>query len=815
MYTLYDDIQSFKPAVALGNRVGRGTLGKIRFVGVSMLIGGGAVAAGLYFFPEPLEPYTMYRNIAAGIGLLGLAAWLDSLMGTVYHNSYYFKGMQSILGLEETPAQGATYDVAEVVLKNPDDIGKAFVDSSIGQTILIRSGITMDAIGLYRDGKRQTISASMVTLPEEEIFSLIGLGKFIITNDVAFTAMLKQAGVQEQTFISTLRWMVGSQHQYKRQLRWWSRDNLSQLSGLGRELSFGTAYQLQQFARDIRTTAVFSTLTRDSAFAKEKITEIEQTLARAKASNVLLIGESGVGKTDLLIEVARRMRTGQSLDALTNEHLVVLDTNRLFALHAEKHSLEQAIITMFSEAANAGHVIVVIENISTVIKEAQALGVYLPELLDEYLALPDVHIIGTDTPQAYHAHLENLGGFTRRFAEIMIETPDHSATTRVLQNIALQEETKRNILFTYTAIDTIAIAADRHIVEGVMPDKAVALLLDVAGVATSSGTAFITDDFVHQVVSDKTGIPTGPIKAAERDQLLHLEDTMHSLVAGQNKAVTAIAKTLRRARTNIQAIDKPIGSFLFLGPTGVGKTETAKALATVFFGGEHNLQRLDMSEYSGDQALEQLIGATEQAGALPSLLREHPYCVLLLDEFEKASQSVHDVFLQILDEGVFTDGRGQQINARNTIIIATSNAGSQLILETVQSRGELDQLNQSIIDHIISKGLFRPELINRFDTTVIFEPLTISEQTMVANLMLKELYQRIAEKGYQLQVGKDLLTLLVEKGYHPEFGARPMRRVIQDVIEEKIATKIISGEVQKGDTINLTQADFTEAELAA
>jgi hypothetical protein len=182
--------------------------------------------------------------------------------------------MQSILGLEETPAQGATYDVAEVVLKNPDDIGKAFVDSTIGQTILIRSGITMDAIGLYRDGNRQTISASMVTLPEKEIFSLIGLGKFIITNDVAFTAMLKQAGVQEQTFISTLRWMVGSQHQYKRQIRWWSRDNLSQLSGLGRELSFGTAYQLQKFARDIRTTAVFSTLTKDSAFAKEKITEI-------------------------------------------------------------------------------------------------------------------------------------------------------------------------------------------------------------------------------------------------------------------------------------------------------------------------------------------------------------------------------------------------------------------------------------------------------------------------------------------------------------------------------------------------------------
>jgi len=815
MYTLYDDIQRFSPAVSLAGMVSRDALHRIRWGGVVLLLGGALVAGGLYFLPELLAPYTMFRNIAAGVSLLGLAIWLDSMLATAYHNSYYFKGMQSVLGLEDAPARGATYDVAEVILKNSDDIGQAFVDSAIGQAVLIRSGLGMDTIESYRNSNRQVISASMVTLPDQEIFSLIGLGKSIVANDAAFAAMLRQAGVQEQTFIGALRWIVGTQHQSKRLARWWSRDNLSQTASLGRELSLGTAYTLQRFARDIRTTTVFSTLTRDSAFAAEKITEIEQTLARAKASNVLLIGESGVGKTDLLMEVARRMRTGQSLASLTSQHVIVLDTNRLFALHADKQSLEQTIMTMFSEAAQAGPVIVVIENLSTVIKEAQAIGVFLPELLDEYLALPYIHIIGTDTPHSYHTDLEPLGGFTRRFAEIMIEAPDHSATTRVLQNLAFTQEAKHNILFTYSALETIAVAAERHIVEGVMPDKAVALLLDVASAAATSGTAYITDEFVHQIVSQKTGIPTGPIKADERDQLLHLEDTMHTLVVGQDQAITAIAKTLRRARTGIQAIDKPIGSFLFLGPTGVGKTETAKALATVFFGGEHNLQRLDMSEYSGQQALTQLIGTGDQAGILPALLREHPYSVVLLDEFEKASQAVHDVFLQILDEGVFTDGRGHQINARNTILIATSNAGSRLILETVQSRQQLGHLNQNIIDHIIADGLFRPELLNRFDSTIIFEPLTISEQGQVANLMLKALYERIAERGYQLNVGADLLTLLVEKGYHPEFGARPMQRVIQDMIEEKVATKIISGSVQKGDTINLTTADFSPAELAA
>jgi ATP-dependent Clp protease ATP-binding subunit ClpA len=271
---------------------------------------------------------------------------------------------------------------------------------------------------------------------------------------------------------------------------------------------------------------------------------------------------------------------------------------------------------------------------------------------------------------------------------------------------------------------------------------------------------------------------------------------------------------MRRARAGIQAADKPIGSFLFLGPTGVGKTETAKALAAVFFGGEDKLQRIDMSEFSGGDAVIKLIGDGESAGILPTVLREHPYSVILLDEFEKANQSVHDIFLQVLDEGVFTDSRGTKVNARNTIIIATSNAGSQLILDTVHQRKALSTLSAEIIDSIIKAGIYRPELINRFDSTIIFEPLSVGQQTEVASMMLSALYERVKGQGYQLNVKEDLLTVLVEKGYNPEFGARPMQRVLQDVIEEKIAQKIISGTVNKGDSIKLGLTDFTQAELA-
>ena len=347
-----------------------------------------------------------------------------------------------------------------------------------------------------------------------------------------------------------------------------------------------------------------------------------------------------------------------------------------------------------------------------------------------------------------------------------------------------------------------------------MPDKAIELLTQVATHAKQKDAVIITADFVYQVVSDITGVPAGPIQAEERDLLLNLEDRLHKQVIGQERALDAIARTMRRARAGIQSSEKPIGSFLFLGPTGVGKTETAKALANIFFGGEGNLQRLDMSEFSGSDGLVRLIGDGEKSGTLADMLREHPYCVLLLDEFEKATRSVHDLFLQILDEGKFTDARGTKVNARNCIVIATSNAGSQLIIRTVQQREELSHLTQSIIDNIIKDGVFRPELVNRFDNTIIFEPLTIDQQGQVASLMLGGLYNRIKERGYELQVSKDLLDILVEKGYSPEFGARPMQRVLQDVVEEKVAERIISGQAQRGDTIMLSRSDFTETELS-
>lgn len=809
MITLSASVATYAPVVSLEKLLSRRLLSYLR-VGSFVVAIASTVGALVttYFYAGAYAP------LFTGVALISAASWCKQMFLFSYHNSFYFRGLNSLIGLDDAVTSGATYDVAKAVLKYPSDVSRAFASAPLGETVLLRAGLGMEAVALWLENPRPYISAETVTLPEHELFSLIGLGKYLLAHDSSFRDLMTKNGITEDTFLGALRWVIGSYHQEKRRLRWWSKDNLSRTTGLGRDWAFGVPYTLERFSKPVDASAVFSNITGDSTYATERIAEIETALARTQGANVLILGEAGVGKIDLVLGVAERMRLGQSLASVSGKQIIALDTDRLFATSNTKQSFEATLTTLLEEAEHAGNTIIVIENLSTVIREAAAIGVFLPELLDRYLAFPEVQIIATDTPGAYHANLEPLGAFVRRFVEVLVESPDPAATTRLLQRIAEKYETTHHILFTYDGLHAITLAADRYIVEGVMPDKAIDLLGEVAATAESSDRVVITAELVYTLVGEKTGVPAGPIRSEERDLLLHLEDRLHQQVIGQHQAIAAIARAMRRARAGIGATDKPIGSFLFLGPTGVGKTETAKALARIFFGAEEKLERLDMSEYSGTDALSRILGDGDTPGTLPNLLREHPYCVLLLDEFEKANRAVHDLFLQILDEGVFTDARGGRVNARNTIIIATSNAGSELIRQTVEQRQNLATLEQAIIDNIIKAGVYRPELVNRFDDTIIFEPLTLAEQTEVAQLLLGGLYERIRDRGYELMVEPELLHILVEKGYNPEFGARPMMRVLQDVIEEKVAKKIIAGTVGKGSSIVLGRADFSEEELA-
>ncbi len=743
-----------------------------------------------------------------GLALISFGLWLEQVMLYSYHNHRYFAGLNSLIGRNEISPSPITYDVAAIVNIDQYDLTRAFLTYPLGITLCKRLGLPDEVVTTFLNSQRHPIPASSIRLDTGTTFSVADLGTTLLERDPDLRRFIEEYGITITHWRGALRWVVLEHIQQKLQARWWSKDNLLRTTGLGNSWSYGYTNQLNRYQKPTHTSAVFSVFGTMPAYAYAKVEELEETLIREKAGNALIIGEAGVGKTDIVVALEQRIKNSETIAGLQNRRIVTLDTERFLATIDQPAEVERAFITALNEALDAGNCIVVIENLSTFINTALERGVHIPEILDTYLAHPDIKFIAADTPGAFHTYLQPLGALTRRFGQVIVDIPDTDSVVQILQRACRQPEKTHQIFFTYQALIAIAQGAKRYVTDGVLPDSALTLLVEVASEFHHNKDPIITPERIHQFMKAKTGIPMGAIDEEERDVLLHLEDTLHDRVIGQDAAIDAIAKTIRRARVGIQNSERPIGSFLFLGPTGVGKTETAKTLAAVFFKSEDNMIRYDMSEFSGTDALNKLIGTGTESGLLADALHDHPYTVLLLDEFEKASRTVHDLFLQILDEGSFTDGRGNRVNARNTIIIATSNAGSDLIYKTTEQRSANPALNQHVIDHIIVEGLFRPELINRFDNTIIFEPLKASEQERVAQLMLRDLVQRMQSQGYQLAIAPEVVSYLANKGYNAAFGARAMRREIQDSVEAIIANKIISAGLQPGDQINLTVTDL-------
>lgn len=807
MKPMQTHLNTFRPVIAYEQNLGRKSLTSLRIIFFILFV------CCLITILATEHTGGGYSRALLGSTLIFFALWLEQILLYCYHNSFYFHGFDSQIGSGDKNAVGISYEVAQILLSNENDATAAFINSSIGFEVLVRSGLTPEACAGFLKSNRQFIPVTSIPLQTTKTTDVFHLGEYIYMYDASFKNWLEQSAVPQTLFIGALQFVVKNYVVEKRQKRWWSRDQLSLHRGLGRELSTGTPYELERFSYPLSVHDMVIDQNSNTISHGQIIQKIEAVLARSRAANILLIGEGSTGALDILAAVQTRVGKGVGLNALAGLEFFVLDYKQLLAAYPEKFALENELGIIFEQASAAGTYVIVIPDLSHFITEAALLQVDIPELLSVYLALPTLHCIGVDTPHNYHTTLHPNDSFVRRFEEILLETSTVSDTIKILEPIAVRQEKRRGVLFTYGALCSIAENADRYLTDGAMPERAIDLIHDIAQAAQSKGTVTITHVLVDTFVAQKTGMPVGPISHTEQDRLLHLEDILHERVIGQEKAIRAIARTMRRARVDIARADKPIGSFLFLGGTGVGKTETAKALAHTFFGSETNMIRFDMSEYSGEHTLGHLIGDANGTGSLTDKLQEHPYSLVLLDEFEKAAESVHDLFLQILDEGYFTSTDGKRINARNTIIVATSNAGSDLIRKTNAIRTELPNLDSDIINHIIETDVFKPELINRFDSTIIFEPLKKDELQNVAKLMLTDLTKRVLDQGYHLVVTPALITGLVEKGYDPQSGGRGINRILQDVLEEKIAQKIIGGEVRPGGYLNLDLTDFTPDEV--
>lgn len=800
MNPVQQELHLYEPALSLDSAIGKSMRGFITFLyDVLLIVLFGLGVVGSMFW---------HTSAYFGIFCIALGLYIPALLFSFYYRMLYFRGSKTVIHDGREKDNGFTYEVASVLSGEDDDVTKHFLTSSFGRLLSARLEIAADDVVSFLASPRTIISRNALELPSHEFLTIEGLGHLIGEHDHALLEFLFARGIQKETYQGAISWVGRVLNERKQKERWWSRDMLARVKGLGADFSYGVAYELRHFLKSLDQSGLFGTLAEDSGYGRKEVGEVEAALSRARGANAFLVGTTELGIMDVVLQLARDIDAGESLASVQGKKIVVFDAEAFVATHDSKQEFEPAFLKMFFEAARAGNLIVVFQNLPQFMKSVEAIGADVSVLMERFLSSPELHIIATSSPEAYHQEVEARSHLLSLFSVVHVDTPSLMSTVRVLEDVVSSYERKDEVRVSYPALVSIAESADRYIVEGAMPDKAVDLLVELIPAAGERGILVVTKDFVTSYVSGKTGIPTGPVDAKERDVLLHLEEVLHARVIGQEHAISMIANAMRRARSGIGTKDRPMGTFLFLGPTGVGKTESAKALAHVFFGDEHKMLRLDMSEFSDASALARLLGEGNAPGILANMLREHPYSVLLIDEFEKSSPDVRNLFLQILDEGIFTDARGVRVNARNSIIIATSNAGSGLIFDTARRGEKLADKKDDIINAVIHAGVYTPELINRFDGVVLFDPLGAENQKQIAELMLRGLTERIKEKGYNLTYDDSLLTYLVEKGHTAEFGARPMRRLIQDIIEEKVAEKIIAGSVKPGDTIGFTARDL-------
>jgi ATP-dependent Clp protease ATP-binding subunit ClpC len=495
--------------------------------------------------------------------------------------------------------------------------------------------------------------------------------------------------------------------------------------------------------------------------------------------------------------------------------VVEVDMPALITSSQSVEELEVILKSIFNEAMRAGNVILVIREIHNYIGlhfgARDVAKVNISGILSEYVSRPGFRLIGITSPEGFNHVQHQTREMISHFAKIEVPPADPKETLSVLEETSLEIEKQTKLLVTLPALEEIIELADRYISNVPFPKKALNILDGVVVYKIRNGkrgSNLILKKEVDALVSEKIEIPVGEASQREKDILLNLEEIIHQRLVGQEEAVSEIANALRRARADIKSGKRTLGNFLFLGPTGVGKTEAAKCLARAYFGSERKMIRLDMSEFQEISSIQKLIGDGENPGYFTTMVREDPFSLILLDEIEKAHPNVLNLFLQILDEGRCTDGVGRTVDFRSAIIIATSNAGADLVRDAVKNGKDLSAYKQEFIDEVLKKGLFRPEFLNRFDAVVLFRTLAENDLREIARLMLEEIKNGLSQKEIDLAITPELVEKMAWVGFNPEFGARQMRRAIQEKIENIIAKEMLSGNLKTSDRIKIDPETF-------
>ena len=675
----------------------------------------------------------------------------------------------------------------------------------------------------------------------------------------------------KKTFVDTLVALGMDMTQAKRELGALSNPKNKKKS------SFPT---LEQFSRDLTEAAREDRL--DPVVGRNaEVERVMQILCRRMKNNPCLVGEPGVGKTAVVEGLAQMIASGTVPEILADKRILSLDLSGMVAGSKYRGEFEERIKRVIAEVRAAGNVILFVDELHTLIGAGGAEGAMdASNILKPALSRGEVQMIGATTRTEYRKYIEKDAALERRFQPVYVEEPTREETIAILQGLRSKYEEHHGVTISDDALEAATDYAIRYINDRFLPDKAIDLIDEAAsrkklGIFAGNKTAkkaeetrhnleealeaalaegdieaaqalkkdldktdkkiektkynmrekeqeqmLVTEEDVADVVSVWTKIPVSKITQTESQRLLKLEEILHKRVVGQNEAVETVAKAIRRGRVGLKDPKRPIGSFLFLGPTGVGKTELSKALAEAMFGNENAIIRVDMSEYMEKHSVSKMIGSPpgyvgfEEGGQLSEQVRKNPYSVILFDEIEKAHPDVFNVLLQVLDDGRITDSQGRTVDFKNTIIIMTSNAGAQRIVDPKKlgfsnvenAESEHKDMKNNVMEEI--KRMFKPEFLNRIDDIIVFRALSKEDVKGIAALMLKELKNRLAKQmDITLTYGDTVKNFIFEKGYDKKYGARPLKRAIQNNIEDSLAEEILSGKIQASDKVSMTVVD--------
>lgn len=690
---------------------------------------------------------------------------------------------------------------------SPSDIANAVVMSPSGHFMAIRFGVTQK---LLHNLVPQIPSKTQVVWDVAE-----AIRKKNNANKMTGAMLLVALLLQHQDHEQILAQMHTDIDDLMDGVRWRSHvdDEIRQFKlpkrtgGIARDWSFGYVPLLQRHAHNLTLSVRGGLLRAKTKQYTDAIDRLVDIMSQNGSQNIVLVGPQGTGKSSIIESFAERLldATSKTPDALKFRQVYVLDSASLVAAAPGRGELEQLVMNILHEAYSAKNIILCLENAQLFFKEGTG-SVDLTNVLQPILEAGKLRVILAMDEQSYLQISQKNPALHNAVNRINIDPSDQSDTMRIVQEKIISFEARRHVVYTYQALKEAYRLSDRYMHDLSMPGKAIRLVESAASFAEDK---IVTMNSVQAAIEKTVNVKVSVAsEAGDRQKLLHLEDAIHQRMIGQERAVQVVSDALRRARTGVRNENRPIGAFLFLGPTGVGKTELSKALAEVYFDGEANIVRLDLNEFVQPKDVERLIadGADDPASLTAQVMKK-PFSVVLLDEIEKAAPEVLTTLLQVLDEGILRDVRNREVSFRDTIIIATSNAGADRIREYVERGYRVSQFEAQFMDELIESNSFRPEFLNRFDEIVIFSPLTKQHLLRVVDLMLEGVNKTLEPQKVSVEVNDTAKALLVERGYDPRLGARPMRRVIQKAIENTVAKAMLSDAVKAGMVIKIDERD--------